>query len=224
MYRLLFLYVFTLSFFKGQWVTLSKVEKISDVKDKALYTINSQEMQAEYLGEIHVEGVFYDEAQLFAKVYKKAKSIGANAMDLKKKENIDGSSIPMEISDYRINLYAVKNKPRHDNYVYIFSSSKKRQKLKIDGKRYELLPRTYIRKKINANSENTIASGGFLGTKIKLSPKAHQPVQYFMVEPLGLRADRGGKGTLNLKSGDIIGLEESYANFLLLLYTPIANL
>jgi hypothetical protein len=38
---------------------------------------------------------------------------------------------------------------------------------------------------------------------------------------LRVKSDTSGAGGLNLKSGDIVGLEKSYAEFLSLIYTKI---
>ena len=71
-------------------VTLNKVEKTNENKDKFFYKIDDHS-KSEFLGEILVSGFSNDDVKIFGEVYKKAKQIGANTFDLKPIENVDGS-------------------------------------------------------------------------------------------------------------------------------------
>lgn len=66
-------------FFMAQNVILNKVVKTHSNADKFLYKINPEAVNAEYLGEIEVQGFSDDDVKVFGMVYKKAKEIGANA-------------------------------------------------------------------------------------------------------------------------------------------------
>jgi hypothetical protein len=52
----------------------------------------------------------------------------------------------------------------------------------------------------------------------KDSAKGREDTLYFQISSVKVKPDTSGVGGLNLKSGDIIGLEKSYAEFLSLIY------
>lgn len=207
------------NFVFAQFISISKVEKTSNNNDKFLYHINPEITNADYLGEIEVEGFTNHDAEVFSQVYKKAKTFGANAFAIKKQETIDSGLQKFDPSHYILSMYYIAESPREDNAVYIISSSEKVQDIVVDGKKISVQPRSYIKKQLKDGEVSSISTGKFLGSKIMLASKQNQPVQYFQIVPGGIHADRSGvQGGLNLKSGDIILLEKSYAQFLTAIY------
>ncbi|MCS3871711.1 hypothetical protein J3D55_004627 [Chryseobacterium ginsenosidimutans] len=85
-------FVFLIHFFNAQNVYLTKVEKTNENTDKTLYRINEEVKEAEYLGEIEVQGFSKYDDEVFSLIYKKAKEIGANTFTFKPFENVDGFS------------------------------------------------------------------------------------------------------------------------------------
>lgn len=202
----------------AQLVTLSKAVKHSDNMDKFLYRINPDKQFAEYLGEVEVDGFSADDAEVFSRVYKKAKQVGANSFAWQPVTGIDGQGAAFNPAHYRLALYYSTAIPKEDNIAYIFPSGDRPVKIRVDGKKVTLQPRTYIKKVLTYGGENTVTAGKMLGSRINLSAKEGQPVQYFQVSSMDVKADQSGAGGLNIKSGDVIGLERSYAEFLALIY------
>lgn len=215
--------IFCIHLCNAQNVYLSKVEKTNDNTDKFLYKKAETITDAEYLGEIEVQGFSKDDAAVFSLIYKKAKEIGANTFSLKPFENIDGTPQPFNPANYKIALYYTPNGKLkdQDGKLYIFASSDKEQKISINKKDYLLAPRSYLTRDIISGEAFIISTKKLLGSTIKVQPKANKENLYFQVSSLKVKSDTSGVGGLNLKSGDIIGLEKSYAEFLSLIYTKI---
>jgi len=213
--------IFCIHLGHAQNVYLSKVEKTSDNTDKFLYKKADTTVDAEYLGEIEVQGFSRDDAAVFSLIYKKAKEIGANTYSFKPFENIDGTPQALNTANYRIALYYTpKEKLMNQNgKLYVFASSDKDQKININKKDYLLPPRSYITLNIIPGEVYTISTKKLLGSTIKIQPKTNNENLYFQASSLKVKSDTSGTGGLNLKSGDIIGLERSYAEFLSLIYT-----
>lgn len=212
--------IFCVHLCNAQNVYLSKVEKTNDNTDKFLYKKAEAAIDAEYLGEIEVQGFSRDDAAVFSLIYKKAKEIGANTFSLKPFENIDGTLQDFNPSNYRITLYYTpKEKLINQNgKLYVFASSEKDQKININKKDYLLAPRSYITLDIIPGEVYTLSTKKLLGSTIKVQPKTNDENLYFQISSLKVKSDTSGTGGLNLKSGDIIGLEKSYAEFLSLIY------
>jgi hypothetical protein len=212
--------VLCVQFFNAQNVYMTKVERTNDNKDKFLYKINEEVKDAEYLGEIEVQGFSKDDASVFSLVYKKAKEIGANTFTLKPFENIDGSPQPFNASNYKLGLYYLPKEKllNQTGHIYLFASSDKNQKIDINKKNYELSPRSYTIINVVPGDVYMISTKKLLGSTIKLQPKSGDGNQYFQISATKIKSDNSGVGGLNLKSGDIIGLEKSYAEFLSLIY------
>ncbi|MDN3691002.1 hypothetical protein QWZ06_01310 [Chryseobacterium tructae] len=212
--------VLCIQLWNAQNVYLSKVEKTNDNADKFLYKKDEAETEAIYLGEAEVQGFSKDDAMLFSLVYKKAKEIGANTFVIKPFENIDGSPQNFNPSNYKIALYYTpKEKVKVNNgMMYIFASSEKDQKININSKDYIVSPRSFFKIKIIPGEVYTISTKKFLGSTVKVQPKTNDDNLYFQVSSLKVKPDNSGTGGLNLKSGDIIGLEKSYAEFLSAIY------
>ncbi|MDR6406331.1 MULTISPECIES: hypothetical protein [Chryseobacterium] len=213
-------FVFLMHFFNAQNVYLTKVEKTKENTDKFLYKIESEIKEAEYLGEIEVQGFSKDDAEIFSLIYKKAKEIGANSFSLKPFENVDGTPQNFNPANYRLSLYYLpKDKLiNQTGYLYLFASSEKDQKIALNKKDYTISPRSYLIIKTIPGEVYTISTKKLLGSTIKIQPKENSSNQYFQISATKVKSDDTGTGGLNLKSGDIIGLEKSYAEFLTAIY------
>ncbi|WP_292010796.1 hypothetical protein [Chryseobacterium sp.] len=212
--------IFFVQSFFAQNIYLNKVEKVNDNKDKFFYKIEENREDALYLGELEVQGFSKDDASTFSMIYKKAKEIGANGFTWKPFETVDGKDIEFNPSNYRLNLYYISPEKLviPTLQIYLFASSDKNQKISINNKDYSLSPRSYI--ELNATPEEvyTISTKKLLGSTIKLQMKANQASQYFQISSMKIKSNTYGEGGINLKSGDIIGLERSYAEFLSVIY------
>ncbi|AZA81005.1 hypothetical protein C1637_00005 [Chryseobacterium lactis] len=204
----------------AQNVYLSKVEKTIDNKDKFFYKKAESINDAVYLGIIEVQGFSKDDGTVFSLIYKKAKEIGANTFELKPFENIDGTPQPFNPANYKIALYYTpKEKLTVQNAdMYVFASSEKDQKININKKDYVLSPRSFLKLRIVPGEVYTISTKKLLGSTIKVQPKTGDDNLYFQISPLKVKPDNTGTGGLNLKSGDIVGLEKSFAEFLSMIY------
>ena len=211
--------IFLIQLFNAQNVYLTKVERTHENTDKFLYKI-SEIKDAEYLGEVEVQGFSKYDDEVFALIYKKAKEIGANTYTLKPFENIDGTKQNFNPSNYRLILYFLpKNQlAEQTGYMYIFASSDKNQKIAVNNKDYIISPRSYIRLKTVPGEVYTVSTKKLLGSTIKIQPKDNSSNQYFQISAAKIKSDNTGTGGLNLKSGDIIGLETSYGDFLSTIY------
>ncbi|WP_294307237.1 hypothetical protein [uncultured Chryseobacterium sp.] len=211
--------VFLIQLINAQNVYLTKVEKTHENTDRFLYKIDEVK-DAEYLGEIEVQGFSKYDDEVFALIYKKAKEIGANTYTLKPFENIDGTAQDFNPSNYRLSLYFLpKDKiTEPTGYMYIFASSDKDQKIAVNKKDYVISPRSYIMLETVPGEIYTVSTKKLLGSTIKIQPKDSSTNQYFQISATKIKSDHTGLGGLNLKSGDIIGLESSYGNFLRTIY------
>ena len=211
------------NFFSAQNVVLNKVAKVSDNKDKILYKINPSITQCEYLGELEVQGYSNNEEYVFGLIYKKAKEIGANAFSFLPFESVDGKSREIDLSSYKLNLYYVtKNDfPKEDNIVYILNTSEGSRKISFNNAKIDLPSYSYIKRDLKDNAVSTLSTRQFLGSSVKLSSRADQGVQYFQVTGAKVRANPYGSAGINLKTGDIILLERSYAEFLTTIYIEL---
>ncbi|MFC3159672.1 hypothetical protein SAMN05443633_1062 [Chryseobacterium arachidis] len=217
---LILISVFLIHFFNAQNVYLTKVEKTKENVEKFLYKINEEIKDAEYLGEIEVQGFSKYDDEVFSMIYKKAKEIGANTFTVKPFDNVDGSPQNFDPAHYRLSLYYLPKEKLSDQTgnMYIFASSEKEQKININKKDYILSPRSYIVIKTIPGEVYTISTKKLLGSTIKTQTKENSSNQYFQISATKIKSDESGVGGLNLKSGDIIGLEKSYAEFLSAIY------
>jgi hypothetical protein len=217
----LIIFVLCIQLFNAQNVYLNKVEKTNDNTDKFLYHVNEDIKDREYLAELEVQGFSKDDALVFSHIYKKAKDIGANTFSLKPFENIEGTPQSFNPANYKMALYYTPKEKLADQNgaLYIFASSDKEQKISINRKDYVLSPRSYIKLKTVPGEVYTISTKKLLGSAIKIQPKDKDENLYFQISSLKVKPDTSGVGGLNLKTGDIIGLEKSYAEFLSVIYT-----
>ncbi|WP_312823217.1 hypothetical protein [Epilithonimonas sp.] len=221
MRKLLFLIsVFCFQFFYLQVVTLNKVEKTNENKDKFFYKIN-EPSKSEFLGEILVNAYSNDDVTIFGDVYKKAKQVGANSFNLKPIENIDGTIQNFNPSYYILNLYYtnIDDIPTEENVAYLISSSEKKQKININNKTTELQPRSFIKLNLSESEVMSVSTRKFLGSTVKLSAKSGQPSLYLSLTDFKIRSNDSIYGGVNVKSGDITGLEKSFGMFLTTIYS-----
>ncbi|UKB80058.1 hypothetical protein [Chryseobacterium sp. MEBOG07] len=215
--------VLCIQLWNAQNVYLTKVEKTNDNPDKFFHKKEEAGTDAVYLGEVEVQGFSKDDALVFSLVYKKAKEIGANTFELKPFENVDGTPQEFNAANYKIALYYTPKEKltAQHGYMYIFASSEKDQKISINRKDYIISPRSFLKIKVVPGEIYTISTKKLLGSTVKVQPKANDDDLYFQVSSLKVKPDNSGVGGLNLKSGDIIGLEKSYAEFLSAIYKKI---
>lgn len=220
MHKLLFLiFVFCFQLFYLQIVTLNKVDKINENKDKFFYQIHDAS-KSEFLGEILVNGFSNDDVKIFGEIYKKAKQIGANSFSIKLIENVDGSFQPFSPAYYILNLYYTdsKNIADEENVVYLISSSDKNQKIRINDEIIDLQPRSFLKLPLSEAEILNISTRKLFGSAIKLSGKKGQPSLYFSLTDFKIHSNDSIYGGINLKSGDITGIEKSFGMFLTIIY------
>lgn len=211
--------IFCIQLWNAQNIYMTKVEKTNDNTDKFFYKKEAT-TDGIYLGEIEVQGFSKDDALVFSSIYKKAKEIGANTFELKPFENVDGTPQIFNPANYKVVLYYTPKEKLAGKHgeMYIFASSEKDQKININRKDYMISPRSFLKLKIVPGEIYTISTKKLLGSTIKVQPKAGDDDLYFQISSLKVKPDNSGVGGLNLKSGDIIGLERSYAEFLSAIY------
>ena len=207
-------------FFMAQNVILNKVEKTHSNMDKFLYKINPEAVNAEYLGEIEVQGFSDDDVKILGMVYKKAKEIGANAFSYRPFESVEGGIQKFDSAHYRLNLYYVSPDqfPKEDNIIYLIASPYKKQTIAINNYKISFEPRTYTKIQLIPGEIYTVSTRKLLGSSVKLGAQENQPVQFFQFSAFSVNSNPYGNGGSNLKSGDITRLEHSYAQFLTTIY------
>ena len=207
-------------FFMAQNVILNKVEKTHSNMDKFLYKINPEAVNAEYLGEIEVQGFSDDDVKVFGMVYKKAKEIGANAFSYRPFESVEGGIQKFDSAHYRLNLYYVSPDqfPKEDNIIYLLASPYKKQTVAINNDKITFEPRTYTKIQLIPGEIYTVSTRKLLGSSVKLGAKEKQPMQFFQFSAFSVNSNPYGTAGINLKSGDITRLEQSYAQFLTTIY------
>ena len=207
-------------FFMAQNVILNKVEKTHSNMDKFLYKINPEAVNAEYLGEIEVQGFSDDDVKVFGMVYKKAKEIGANAFSYRPFESVEGGIQKFDSAHYRLNLYYVSPDqfPKEDNIIYLIASPYKKQTIAVNNDKLSFEPRTYTKIQLTPGEIYTVSTRKLLGSSVKLGAQENQPVQFFQFSAFSVNSNPYGTAGINLKSGDITRLEQSYAQFLTTIY------
>lgn len=207
-------------FFMAQNVILNKVEKTHSNTDKFLYKINPEAVNAEYLGEIEVQGFSDDDVKVFGMVYIKAKEIGANAFSYRPFESVEGGIQKFDSAHYRLNLYYVSPDqfPKEDNFIYLIASPYKKQTIAVNNDKITFEPRTYTKIQLTPGEIYTVSTRKLLGSSVKLGGQENQPMQFFQFSAFSVNSNPYGNAGINLKSGDITRLEQSYAQFLTTIY------
>lgn len=216
----LILFAFCAQWFYLQTIILNKVDKINNNKDKFFYRI-TEPSNSEYLGEILVNGFSPDDVKVFGDVYKKAKQVGANTFSLKPIETVEGNVQPFNPAYYILNLYYTKadDIDNEENVAYLVAASDKNQKININNKTTVIEPRSFLRLPLKDQEVLTVSTRKLLGSSVKLSAKDNQPALYFSLTDFRIRSNDSIYGGINLKSGDITGLEKSFGMFLTTIYT-----
>lgn len=209
--------------FFAQNVVLNKVVKSHTNSDKVLYKINAETTSAEYLGELEVQGFSDDDVKMFGMIYKKAKEIGANAFSYQPFETVDGSLSKFDYAHYKFNLYFVEagHFPKEDNVIYLISSPYKKQTIAVNKENIVFAPRTFTKRKLSGGEIYTISTKKIFGSSVKLAAQENQPVQYFQFSAFSVNSNPYGSAGINLKSGDITRLEQSYGQFLTTIYEEV---
>ena len=212
--------VFLSTFLFAQNVMLNKVVKSHSNKDKVFYKINPETTSAEYLGEVEVQGFSDNDAKVFGMIYKKAKEIGANSFAFLPFEEVDGTLSKFDPAHYKLSLYYLPTSDftKEENTVYFISSPYKKQTISINNEKLVFEPRTFTEMKMAPGEIYTISTRKLLGSSIKIAAQQNQPVQYFQLSGFSVNSNEYGNPGINLKSGDIIRLEQSYAQFLTIIY------
>lgn len=218
------LIILTLSFFVqiffAQNVILNKVVQSKTNDDKTFYKINPETATSEYLGELEVQGFSDDDVKVFGMIYKKAKEIGANAFAFQPVQNIDETVSKFDPMNYKLNLYFVENGniPQENNVIYLIASPYKQQNISVNKQTLSFAPRTYTKRILSPGETYKISTKKLLGSSIQLTAQENQPVQFFQFSAFSVNSNPYGTAGINLKSGDITRLEQSYGQFLTTIY------
>lgn len=208
------------SFAFTQDIFLTEVKTTNNNSDKFLYSLKSEpNSDNQYLGRIEVSGFTLNDEEVFSQIYNKAKSIGSNTYIIKSPENIDGTA-NFNPSHYYIYLYYTESQKmdKEENIIYIINPSKEIQ-VRINNTKLKLDTRSYIKYDISKTEITDISVGKFLGSRIKFQSKDNQPEQYFQISGKKISANSENSPGINYKTGDIIKLEKSYAQFLINIYS-----
>lgn len=221
-----FLYIYIIlysSFCFSQSIFLTEAKSIGKNNDKFLYAFNKEpdSAVAHYLGKIEVSGFSSDDVTVFGEIYKKAKSISGNYHYIKSPENIEGEK-KFKPNYYTLYIYDADDTKikKEENTVYLINSESEVE-LRINNQKIKLPARTYIKYDLSKNNITDISVGKFLGSRIKLQSKDHQTELYFQIQGKKLKASSPSNPGINFKTGDIIKLEKSFAQFLINIYQPI---
>ena len=209
----------------AQNVVLNKVVKSNTNSDKFFYKINVENTTAEYLGELEVQGFSSDDVKVFGMIYKKAKEIGANAFSYQPFQTVEETLPKFDAAHYKLNLYYVtaENFPKEDNVIYLIASPYKKQNIAVNKQNIVFQPRTFTKRKLPSGEIFSISTKKILGSTIQLSGEENQPVQFFQFSAFSINSNPYGTAGINLKSGDITRLEQSYGQFLTTIYEEIVN-
>jgi hypothetical protein len=212
-----------INFVVAQNVILNKVVKTGTNAEKFFYRINPDSVKSQYLGEIEVQGFSTDDTAVFNLIYKKAKSIGADAFSYKPFDTIEGAHNKLDPSHYLLNLYEVRKAdfPDETTKLYVISSSLKSQRIIINAQLLELPTRTFVLKKLIPGEVYTISTRKLFGSSVKIISDKYDNGQYFQISGFKINSNSYGKAGINIKSGDILKLEKSFGDFLTTIYTEI---
>lgn len=223
MKNILLAFIFLGQMLSAQNVVLNEVVKTHSNTDKFLYKVDPATAAAEYLGEVEVQGFSEDDVKVFGMIYKKAKEIGANAFSYKPFVSIDESAQKFDPLHYKFSLYyvALDDFLNELNVVYFISSSYKKQTIALNKENKTFLPRTFTKRQLAVGETFTVSTKKLLGSSIVLSGQKDQAAQYFQFSAFSVNSNPYGTAGINLKSGDITPLEQSYGQFLTTIYEEV---
>ena len=205
----------------AQNVVFSKVVKTLENTDKNLISVTAPLDNAEFLAEIEVLGFTNDDAALYKQVYAKAKEVGANVLEWQPFISIDDKPQKLDPHHYKLNLYykeGITANAQSTN-IMIFGAATKDVKIALNDKKITLPARTYIVYPLKSNEVLDLRIGSFLGSRIKVSGSTAADQFYFQLSGNKVGA---GEASLNLKGGDILGVDPSFGEFLKLIYKRIS--
>ncbi|QCX53311.1 hypothetical protein [Elizabethkingia sp. JS20170427COW] len=206
----------------AQSVIISKMQEIVSNKDKHLYVIEDTQ-NAQYLGELEIGGFSKEDVQTFDAVYKKAKQLGANAFKLRPIEEVDGTLKAFDPNHYFLSLYYLPSNQQVEekNVAYLIGSSSKDLTLKINDQKIILPARSFKKLKLEPGTIYDIAAKRFLGSNIKLQASENQKAIYLQVSGFKVKANPYGEAGINLKTGDLMRVENSFGMFLTTIYQEV---
>ncbi len=204
----------------GQNVIWNEVVKSREGTERELYRINPEISKAEYLGEVEVQGFSADDAKVFGLIYKKAKEIGANSFSFRPFESVDGKKQKFDPWNYRISLYYMPSAeiPEEKGLLYIYAPPAQDQSVSLNNDKIKFKERTYTVRKLADGETYSLSTRKLLGSSVKLKADVNQPAQYLQLQAFQVQSAPYGEAGINLKSGDIIRLERSFADLLSVIY------
>lgn len=196
------------------------MEKVHENRDKIFYRLPDNFADGEFLGELAVQGFNHGDVEVFSKIYAKAKEIGANSFTLSVIQNVDGTLQKFDPWNYRLNLFytPIDRIPAENNVVIVFGSPDDETKVVINRRKIDLPPRSYFIQPLARGEQYRIGTGKLFGSTLITSGKENQRIQYLQIGGAQLR---GEGGFVSFKSGDVVHLERSYADFLTVVYQLI---
>lgn len=206
----------------AQIITFAKVIKTNDNQDKNIYSSTEEFSEEDLLAQIEIDGYTSDDALVYSQIYKKAKEVGANIVQWQPPVNIDGRKQEINLHNYKLNLYYREQSISKEGIAYIFGSPTKDVKITLNNKKLLLPARSYIKYNLAPGKLLELNVGGFLGSRIKVKGSTANDEFYFQISGGKLGAEDEG---LKIKSGDIVGVDPSFGEFLKIIYKPfsIAN-
>lgn len=208
----------------SQNVLLTEVKTTHENRDKFLYSLQKDiTVENQYLGKIEVIGYTVQDQMIFSQIYEKAKSIGANTYSIQFSENLEGTK-GFDLSHYYVQLYYTESNkiPKEENTLYIINPSKE-VKLRVNSNKQILNSRSYIKIVPSNTQEIDISVGSIFGSRIKFENKEGQPAQYFQISGNQIRSNSEENPGIHFKTGDIIKVEKSYAQFLVNIYQSMKS-
>lgn len=218
--------LFSASFFWSQNVYLNSILKTHENTDTSIHTLSAEETEVgEYLGEIEVQGFSLDDAAVYSKIYRKVKEIGGNAVAYKPFPTIDDSVSLLDPAHYRLAVYYNAKENRQDNVsaLYLFADSPKEQKIRINDRDYLLPSRSYIKILLEEGKTYTVSTKKLFGSTVRLKKNPAGESQYFKILSGRIGGAGNNDGTLHIKTGDIIRVNQSFGEFLRLIYKPLSK-
>lgn len=207
---------FFINIFNAQNVVFNKIETTYKNTDNFLYKINNGNPSAILLAEIEIQGYSNNYVETFKKIVSKAKEVGANAFAYQPFLKIDENNTKIDVSNFKLNLYHLDKDlfPDHNNEVILIASAEHDQKLKWNNDKLVLKENSFMTLKLSPGEVYSLGTATLFGSTIKLSYSKNQKLQYFLISAFKVKSDKSGIGGINLKSGDIISIDNSFGDFL----------
>lgn len=205
----------------AQTYNLVEAKDVHTNTDKFLYSLPKNAENALYLGKIQVSNASVDDKANFKAIYNKTKLTGANAFKINFPETIDGK-VQKNHHAYEVLLYYYPfSESLEDTDMAYFINYGDKVKIKVNGTSVEIPKFHYYQLPLTLKIAN-VSTGGFLGSRIKLQAKEGSPQSpfYFSLSKAKLNG-QSNEGYLSFKTGDIVRLDASFAQFLIALYQRV---